>query len=385
MEELPRQKLCELIGRYGRGLSQEPGRCEGLLRDATRGDYRREVTVLVNALKEGVAAELLSASEGIPITLLLARLTQSLQDHLGLTAEAAHWAVDSWALALGRLSAKDLQSLAVPPGDEAVAPSAVPSAPQAASSMIQPPTVTPTGFPRPRKKRWLVVGGIVLLVCLVVLVGAGLLITHERDQQAEAQRRQAIEEAQRQADEARRLAEAKLRQEQEARRQAEEARKQAELRAEEVRKQAQVDAQRQAEKERRQAELKAEEARRQEEERRRKEQERRASQPQPLELTWRDNAILYTGVLQFRNQKEATMQAKLYDFHTRIFLREYRFTFSRTASSLTLFADVPIEMDSVTPYPHYHKVNVILKKQMNGSWRGENCHSDTCYPVRVEE
>jgi hypothetical protein len=107
METVPRQQLCAFMATYGRTLLDEPGRCEGLLRDVC-GAYRREVAVLVSALKEGVAATLLTASEGVPKEVLFARLTQRLEEHLGLKMEVARWAVESWALALGKCSLAEL-------------------------------------------------------------------------------------------------------------------------------------------------------------------------------------------------------------------------------------------------------------------------------------
>jgi hypothetical protein len=100
MDNLPRQKLCELLATYGRSLCDDPRRCEGLLRDVC-GEYKREIHVLVNALKERVVADLLGSRGGVPQEVLFARLSQRLQDNLGLTQDAAAWAIESWALALG--------------------------------------------------------------------------------------------------------------------------------------------------------------------------------------------------------------------------------------------------------------------------------------------
>jgi len=108
MEETPRQRLGELWAKYGHSLLDEPSRCAGLLRDTCYGQYRLEITVLVHALQDGVATALLTAAEGIPIEVVLARLTQRLQDHQGLSAEAARWAVESWALAVGKLAPEAL-------------------------------------------------------------------------------------------------------------------------------------------------------------------------------------------------------------------------------------------------------------------------------------
>src|SRR5437870_81403 len=107
MNELPRQKLCELITKYGESLCDEPSRCEGLLRDLCPKD-RGAVNLLVNALREGVATELRSHTVSVPIELAVSRLAKRLREHLLLSEEIARWAVESWALALGKISGHDL-------------------------------------------------------------------------------------------------------------------------------------------------------------------------------------------------------------------------------------------------------------------------------------
>jgi len=100
MNDGVRQQLCDLIATYGRSLCDDPRRCEGLLRDFC-GESRREIHVLVGALKARVAADLLASQSGVPRAALFARLTKRLQDDLGLAEDAARWAVESWASALG--------------------------------------------------------------------------------------------------------------------------------------------------------------------------------------------------------------------------------------------------------------------------------------------
>jgi ribosomal protein S27E len=106
MNDLPHQKLCQIVATYGKSLCDDPKRCEALLRDLC-GQHRREVNVLVSALKERVAADLRASSTGVPREVLLARLTKRLCDNLGLAEEAARWGVESWALALGVISSQE--------------------------------------------------------------------------------------------------------------------------------------------------------------------------------------------------------------------------------------------------------------------------------------
>jgi uncharacterized RDD family membrane protein YckC len=110
MNELPRQKLCELIKRYDASLCHHPLRLEGLLRDFC-GEYRKEIAVLINAVKEGIPTDLLGSQNTVPIKILLARLTKRLQNNLGLADDAARWGVESWALALGIVSSAELETL----------------------------------------------------------------------------------------------------------------------------------------------------------------------------------------------------------------------------------------------------------------------------------
>ena len=64
MHDEPRQKLRELIIEYGRSLCDDPRRCEALLKDYC-GQYKREIFVLVSALKSRVAEDLAKSEEKI--------------------------------------------------------------------------------------------------------------------------------------------------------------------------------------------------------------------------------------------------------------------------------------------------------------------------------
>jgi formylglycine-generating enzyme required for sulfatase activity len=105
---LPRQKLRELIVQYGRSLCDDPRRCEALLKDYC-GQYKREIFVLVNALKNRVAEDLNNTSAGVPPALVVGRLIQRLEDELGLAENAARWAVETWALALGIMPVESVE------------------------------------------------------------------------------------------------------------------------------------------------------------------------------------------------------------------------------------------------------------------------------------
>jgi len=109
MNDLPRQKLVEIVAKHGKTVVDNPRRLEGLLRDYC-GVYRREISVLTMALEERIAPDLLAAAKSTPRQVLLGRLAQRLCDNLALSEPAARWAVDSWAFALGIVSKDELKS-----------------------------------------------------------------------------------------------------------------------------------------------------------------------------------------------------------------------------------------------------------------------------------
>lgn len=94
------QILQEMITTYGTEICQEPGRLEGLLRDQC-GQYRREIRLLIDTVKEGVVTELRSGTPSVPLELLIPKLCKKIEQNLMLSPDAAEWAVKSWAAALG--------------------------------------------------------------------------------------------------------------------------------------------------------------------------------------------------------------------------------------------------------------------------------------------
>ncbi len=113
MNDLPREQLKYLIGQYGLSLAEDPKRCEALLRDFC-GQYRKEINVLVSAIKEAIPADLNSSQHRVPSDLLLAQLTKRLEDRLAIDRAAARWGVESWAIALGLTTQRDRRQVEEP-------------------------------------------------------------------------------------------------------------------------------------------------------------------------------------------------------------------------------------------------------------------------------
>ncbi len=95
----PRAQLCFVIQQYGQVIITEPKRCKGMLSDLAP-HHRLEINLLIAALDQKVAQELLKPTALIPVAMQLDRLAQRLHDTVGIKESFAYWAVESWALAL---------------------------------------------------------------------------------------------------------------------------------------------------------------------------------------------------------------------------------------------------------------------------------------------
>lgn len=144
MNEVPRQKLREIIVKYGKSVCDDRERCKGLLKDYC-GDYKLEVNVLMAVLEEQVVDDLLHTSAQVPTEIHLSRLAKRIQDNRAVKEDAARWGVESWALALGITVPAERKSEVKPP-IRTVPPQQTTT--QTQTMMPDPPT-TPLISPNP--------------------------------------------------------------------------------------------------------------------------------------------------------------------------------------------------------------------------------------------
>src|SRR5208283_2284983 len=123
MNDLSRQKLRELVARYGRSLCDDPLRCEGLLRDFC-GQNRAEIFALSQAVRQGIPSQLITSSGQLPPEVFLGRFSKCLEEECGMEDAIARWTVESWALALGLVSEDQLNLLAPPCNESKAQPNA---------------------------------------------------------------------------------------------------------------------------------------------------------------------------------------------------------------------------------------------------------------------
>jgi hypothetical protein len=100
----PNKALSQLINHYGTSLCEEPKRCEALLRDSCGGKHQREISLLVNALKEKITVNLLNPPIWLSKNQLFFHLTARLHKGLGLDKKLSAWAVSTWANSLDKIS-----------------------------------------------------------------------------------------------------------------------------------------------------------------------------------------------------------------------------------------------------------------------------------------
>jgi len=101
MNNQVRKILVKLVSSFGTSVIGQPQRLRGLLNDECPG-CKREINVLVIAAEQKLVAQL-QGSVSTPWETVSGRLVRRLMDDAGIAEDAALWAVESWALALGRV------------------------------------------------------------------------------------------------------------------------------------------------------------------------------------------------------------------------------------------------------------------------------------------
>jgi hypothetical protein len=177
LDPAPRLALEELVAAHGTELARQPERVGGLLRELA-GDHRHEISLLVAAAEEGVAAELCEpAEDGFSVD-RLSGMIRRLQDHRGLSQADALWALGAWADAVAGHAPQDAPATAPPP-EVPAAPRAVataPTAPAAVQPAARPQMWPPPWDLAPEKRRFPPVAIAVAVIAVVALVAGGFLL-----------------------------------------------------------------------------------------------------------------------------------------------------------------------------------------------------------------
>ncbi len=180
LQTRPRDLLCQLVGKHPE-LVEEPAKLKGLLRDLC-GTFKKEINLLVAAQEEHVARDLISSSSVQPKAMLLARLTQRLQTERGIEEVSARWAVESWALALGKIQLSDtisVETIPSPPPPPAPKPRPVPppTVREVRPHISLTPTLTTGSGPLTKLFKVSLAGA----VLLSIVIGAAVFLRKQDD------------------------------------------------------------------------------------------------------------------------------------------------------------------------------------------------------------
>ncbi len=100
--------LSELLKNHG--VSNDINTFEALLRQKCGNQYKREIFMLCQAVRENIPIDLLTPPQGITKTALLSNLTQRLYENLGFDKALAEWTVQTWEVALNETKAPQTQN-----------------------------------------------------------------------------------------------------------------------------------------------------------------------------------------------------------------------------------------------------------------------------------
>jgi WD40 repeat protein len=101
-ESVP-QTLGEILIRHGLAPLKDAKLCENLLKDYC-GAFKEEISLLVLAVRERVASDLLVSQDGLQRGMLRGLLVKRLRKGRTLNEGDARWAVEAWALAIRAFS-----------------------------------------------------------------------------------------------------------------------------------------------------------------------------------------------------------------------------------------------------------------------------------------
>jgi formylglycine-generating enzyme required for sulfatase activity len=99
MDNQARQLLKQVIHEHGFAIVHDSNRLASLLKDYAKGQFKREIFLLVLAAREGVVDTLL-LNENLTLKLILEQSITRLQTDFGIEKSSAIWAVNSWVLVL---------------------------------------------------------------------------------------------------------------------------------------------------------------------------------------------------------------------------------------------------------------------------------------------
>jgi len=110
MNDIVREKLCKIIENHGRLVYHEDKKLEGLLKDICGGN-KKEINLIMIAVRSGIASEMLNLKTDGNIEILLPQLIKKIIDDYGLESVTAKWAIETVAISLKLISVNYVQKV----------------------------------------------------------------------------------------------------------------------------------------------------------------------------------------------------------------------------------------------------------------------------------
>ena len=92
--------LCAVMNVAGVYILDDPEKVSALLDEYSRGEYERERTILILALKDKIPQELLKSHRGFTLINKTVKLSRRLMENHKMPEDLARWAIETWAKAL---------------------------------------------------------------------------------------------------------------------------------------------------------------------------------------------------------------------------------------------------------------------------------------------
>ncbi|MGD0534667.1 MAG: zinc finger AN1 domain-containing stress-associated protein [Methanoregula sp.] len=100
IDNIPREKLREIVKTYGETIIENPKRLRAILKDLCLGKNTREINAIMSSLEEKIPQEILKSKNTVPLKILLPQLKKRLSENTYYSDDLVIWSIKSWALAL---------------------------------------------------------------------------------------------------------------------------------------------------------------------------------------------------------------------------------------------------------------------------------------------
>jgi hypothetical protein len=100
IDNIPREKLCEIVKIHGETIIENPKRLQALLTDYCHGGNKPEINAIISSLEEKIPQDILKSKNGVPLNILIPKLKKRLNENTYYSEDLITWSIDAWVSAL---------------------------------------------------------------------------------------------------------------------------------------------------------------------------------------------------------------------------------------------------------------------------------------------